>query len=347
MKIHTWISSHWHGHYGGPKAKRDICTILHRLSDDFRAHQVMNTWAVHTADPDHALAVVQHPTAGLTSPGKVDPADHFDAFLQCWMACWRRRVVVLHDLKALQSEAFSNGRSPLPVDAWWRRDFALLTAATTVVVHSEPMARAIRTWFPGLPGKIVILGLFDYLCTPGSKAERQCEEGRTRIVYCGNVAGSSILAELLTQLPRARSHSYSLYLANASRAERSTRDDVAVHHGYDADALPSLIACQADFGLCWWAQDVASSGYLSLIAPHKASCYLAAGLPIVAPEGSYIGDFALNMGVGLTISSLSSLPDALAGLSQNQLRAMRARCLQLSQKVSSGEYTAAALATAE
>ena len=347
MKIHTWISSHWRGHYGGPKAKRDIHTILQSLSDDFHAHDAMNSWDVRPAALDHTVAVVQHPTAGLTSPGKVDPTDHFDAFIQYWTASWPRRVVVLHDLKALQAQAFSKGPSSLPVAEWWRREAALLCAATTVIVHSEPMAKAVRCRFPGVTAKIVALGLFDYLCTPDLKAEQLCEEGRARIAYCGNVAGSSIFEELLTALPRTHAHSYTMYVANAARAVQNTRDDIAVHLDCDADVLPSQIARQADFGLCWWAQDVASSGYLSLISPHKASCYLAAGLPILAPENSYIGEFAESVGVGLAVSSLSSIPDALGALSRPQLQAMKARCRLLAHKVSAGEYTAAALTAAE
>jgi hypothetical protein len=347
VKIHTWTSSHWSGHYGGPKAKRDVHTILHRLSDEFHSHDAVNGWEVRPSAMDHKLAVVQHPTAALTSPGKVECADHFDAFLRYWTATWEQRVVVLHDLKALQAEAFSTGHSALPLDEWWRREDALLSSATTVIVHSEPMAKVVRCRFSGVSAKIVPLGLFDYLCTPDVEADRLCEEGRVRIAYCGNVAGSSIIEELLTALPRAHAHSYIMYLANATPAEQKARDDIAVHLGCDADGLPSRIAHEADFGLCWWAKDVADSGYLSLIAPHKASCYLAAGLPILAPEDSYIGEFAENMGVGLAVRSLSSIPDAVGTLSRAQFEAMKARCRQLSLKVSSGEYTTAALVAAE
>jgi hypothetical protein len=274
------------------------------------------------------------------------PTDRFDAFVQYWTASWRHRVVVLHDLKALQAQAFPAGLSSLRLAEWWRREDALLCSATTVIVHNEPMAKAVRCKFPSVTAKIVPLGLFDYLCTPGVKTDGP-KEGRARIAYCGNVAGSSIFEELLNGLPRARAGSYTMYVANAERAKQNARDDIAVHLGCDADVLPSRIARDADFGLCWWAQDVASSDYLSLISPHKASCYLAAGLPILAPENSYIGEFAEKAGVGVAVSSLSSIPDALGALSRAQLQAMTARCRQLSQKITAGQYIAAALAAAE
>ena len=341
MKFYTWISNDWSRNYGGPKAKRDIYNILRQTGNIVHTGVAENSWKFRAVDAD-GIAVLQHPTSGLTAPGKQDAAsDHFNEFIRYWEQTWLKRVVILHDLKARQSSAYSSGPAALSVDEWNRREQLLLHTATTIVVHSDAMANAVRNLVPCSVASIVSIELFDYLCP--CKNLPISRNRPIRIAYCGNVAGSSIFRELSEELPRSASYVYEIYAANAGPEMEAPRDDFTVHVEKDANLLPSILKRSANFGLCWWADSVMNSGYLNIIYPHKASCYLAAGIPLIAPENSYIGRLSGDLGIGIPIKSLSCIPGALDSLSLTEQQKMQHRCAALSKKIRSGRFTTSIL----
>lgn len=345
MIVDTWHADSWKGDYGGPKAKRDIHEVLARTATHFDSRGSTDDWQRLSESADIAISVVQHPTDGLTSPCKTTGLDRLGDFLIHWRRRWQQRVLILHDLKSLQAAAFPHGRSLLEAARWWENENALICAATTIVVHSAAMAVVVREIFPTASGNVVPIGLFDYLCKPAIIPRSMSRPRNFRIMYCGNVAGSTVLAELLEQLPRVTGHSYTICAANLEHGS-SSRSDVAIVPNGPADTLPSRLTGRFHAGLCWWARSVHDSGYLRLIAPHKASCYLASGLPLIAPEDSYIGNVVRRRGIGVTVSTLDEIPDRLACLSDDDWLAMTSECVRASAEVRGGLFTRAAMAVA-
>jgi len=295
------------------------------------------------------MVLLQHPTRGVTAPSSVAPTIPYARFLDDWTQLSQWKVVVIHDLKSLQSDLFNGSDRELPVVEWCERERMLVEAASVVITHTQAMSQKIREMYPSIGARMVSLGLFDYLCDhdPGmswSFVPIKLNESTTKIAFCGNLNASSLFGEMMQDLPQAPSLEYHLFSPTWGMPKQIARQDVVVHLEEHASRLPGIVrGMECSFGLCWWANMVMNSGYLSLIAPHKASCYLAAGVPLIAPVGTYIGDFVTAQGLGVTISSLSELSGLASSMPPGALHSMRCNVAKYSSRVRSGHYTRTAL----
>jgi len=257
-----------------------------------------------------------------------------------WVSAWSRRVLFIHDIKSLQSAVFTGRSGELSSLQWRRREERLFSSATHLIVHSPEMEEAVRSGYRCKHQPIVHLRLFDYLCTDPPPAADRAIAPTTRVAFCGNMHGSTLWSELCERLPRRDDLSYQIYGDVPSLLAPAPRADMQCQGHVEADALPQrLLAWRTDFGLCWWASRVLSSGYLELVAPHKASCYLAAGVPLIAPHHSYLGRLIRAEGIGITIESLEDLDSAIQRIGDANRRRMQLNVLSFATRVRTGYFT--------
>ena len=74
---------------------------------------------------------------------------------------------------------------------------------------------------------------------------------------------------------------------------------------------------------------------------------MAAGLPVIVWDQAAVADFVREQGVGLPVSSLGRLEEALSSVTEDQYREMKRRAEAVGQKVRAGEYLSGALRKAE
>jgi hypothetical protein len=350
VKCHTWSATEWAAHYGGPKAKLDVLSIaIQSLNASVCEVQIGNTSPMVNIPDGCRMVVLQHPTRGLTAPSR----DAFSIpnlrFLRDWTQSSQWKVLVIHDLKSLQSTLFNGFDKEMSVAEWYERERILVEAASVIITHTQSMSRKILEMYPSVGARMVSLSLFDYLCesdqdTSWSFLPTNLNESITKIAFCGNLNASSLFGEMIKDLPQAPSLEYHLFSPTWGMPKQISRQDMVIHLEEHASRLPGVVrGMGCSFGLCWWANAVMQSEYLSLIAPHKASCYLAAGVPLIAPMGTYIGDFVTEQGLGVTISSLSEISELVSSISPSALHSMSLNVAKYSSKVRSGHFTRNAL----
>jgi hypothetical protein len=258
-----------------------------------------------------------------------------------------RLVCLLHDLDGLRHVHHS----------WTLEgEVARLNTFDLLIVHNDRMKRLLQR--KGMNAEMRCLGLFDYLCTetaypdveqsPQVAVKLQASEEQStaagsperHIAFAGNLSKSAFLKKL-DPMPGIK---FVLYGPGYEYLQGTGLEWEGM---FDADALPAKL--QADFGLIWDGDDVyGCTGYLGKYLrynnPHKASLYLRAGLPIIAPKNSAIGRFIKEHGVGITIDGLQDLPMALDNVEAAEYERMKAAIWPISRKLASGAFLRQALA---
>lgn len=246
-----------------------------------------------------------------------------------------RLICLLHDLDSLRHVHH----------AWTlEQEIERLNAFDLVIVHNERMKAMLLE--KGLTAAMSCLGLFDYLVPERVFLGLQhrsyaADRGFNQIAFAGNL-GKSVFLKGLQQISGLR---FMLYGPGYEQLQAS--DHLFWAGCFDADELP--LALDADFGLIWDgdAADACTGHlgqYLKYNNPHKASLYLLAGLPLIAPANTAIGDFIRLHGLGITVESLLELPEVLQRLSKVEYAAMRDAVRPISAQLAAAAFLRQALA---
>jgi len=216
-----------------------------------------------------------------------------------------------------------------------------LNAFDVVIVHNRQMEEVLRA--NGLRVATDCLTLFDYLVSPeirrtiaAKRAALTLHQGlRNRIVFAGNLAKSTFLL----RLPELPTLNFNLY--GTGYALTPDIEHISWAGTFDADELPAQL--HGDFGLIWDGPDLeVCTGnlgeYLRYNNPHKASLYLLAGLPIIAPKGSAIAEFITGNKIGLTLDTLLDLPATIKALSEDEYQQMLKNLSGISDQLAQGGF---------
>ena len=108
---------------------------------------------------------------------------------------------------------------------------------------------------------------------------------------------------------------------------------------YSAFELPSKL--DGDLGLIWDGKADTSDenyqmkNYTKYNNPHKLSCYMAAGLPVIVWEKAAISKFVKDNNIGYTIKKI----DDINILDFSDLKEKAENVKKIEEKVQNGEYT--------
>jgi hypothetical protein len=239
-----------------------------------------------------------------------------------------RTICLLHDLDSLRQVHH----------AWTlEQEVSRLKAFDLLIVHNGRMKALLQAH--GLDLEMRTLGLFDYLVPEPVLQEIVQRQGSatldSKIAFAGNL-GKSVFLKQLDQLP-----GISFVLYGPGYEQLPTRAGMEWAGSFDADELPAKL--RANFGLIWDGVAIdACTGYLGTYLqynnPHKASLYLLAGLPLIAPKDSAIADFIDQNGLGITLSSLYDLPEILQELSAADYLRMKAATIPIGKALASGSF---------
>jgi hypothetical protein len=300
--------------YSNSHPLRNLCMLLQRFGHLFLS--------LRTRD----RVLLQYPLLGV------------NRWLQYFARLLRSRhcqlICLVHDLDALRQ---------LHHDWSLSEEVARLNAFELVIVHNENMKELLQAH--GLKADTRCLGLFDYLLPgqnlPDPQLQNAVGTAYSRIAFAGNL-GKSVFLSKLDQVEDLR---FVLYGPGFDTLQASTNLEWA--GSFDADVLPAKL--QADFGLVWDGESIdACTGflgqYLKYNNPHKASLYLLAGLPIIAPRSSAIGDFIRTHGIGITVDALTDLPVILGRMQHADYQSMKAAIGPVALKIASGVFLKQALA---
>ncbi|MDF7637637.1 sugar transferase [Leuconostocaceae bacterium ESL0958] len=245
------------------------------------------------------------------------------AFAQAVQAKQARFALLTHDFE------------PLRVQRTDPFEWQLAANADLLIGHSPAMARAFQT--AGVETPTVTMTLFDYL----GPIPTQSPAFRPVVNYAGTWQKAPWLQSY--QGPPLA------LFGNRPKKWRDVALPATVHWQGAFDPLAITNAFQAGYGLVWDADfdQRYYQSYTKVNAPHKASLYLKAGLPLIVWSQSALAALVQQEQLGLVINSLADLPEAVQAVNETNYQSFQANAQAFQKKISQGAYTKAMLAAVQ
>ena len=249
------------------------------------------------------------------------PLINLGIFKYCYKSLAKfNAITIVHDLQSYRYPHFKHFRQ-LELD--------ILNAHKHVIVHSESMKK--RLVADGVRTHIVVLELFDYLLDDANTAHWIPQ----KIVFAGALEKSIFLNDL--KKIDFRSFSINLYGRDCPTI------DLGNSAQYKGKFLPSDVSpIEGEWGLLWDGDSafdcVGNFGeYLTLIAPHKLSLYLACGYKVIVWEKSAMADFVKKNHIGVLIRSLEEIPQKLSQITAQENEEILRNVRNVSCQIRHGE----------
>lgn len=230
-------------------------------------------------------------------------------------------IGVVHDIESLRQG--DKSREP--------RDINTLMKFDILIVHSPQM----KEWLyeHGCNAAMVELGLFDYL-VEDTKVGNIDIVPTNDVVFAGNLNKSPFLEKVKMDLDVFGPCNYINKIPKTVKYKGSV----------DPDVLPTILS-KYKYGLVWDGYDTEKisgqmGNYLKFNAPHKASLYLASGIPIIVWGGSALSPIVEKENIGFCINSLSEINRKI---SENDYETMINNVHDIQKKIINGDFIIQAL----
>ena len=186
------------------------------------------------------------------------------------------------------------------------------------------------------------LDLWDYRCEAAPTAPPG--DHAFRVVFAGNLSAEK--SGFIASLGQLSGVEFELY-GNELNPEAIAAGNTRYMGSFQPDAPP--FAGDRRFGLVWDgpALDTCTGNfgaYLAYNTPHKASMYLARGLPVLIWRGAAIAPLIAAHGAGLLIDSLHEVPGLLQAHTPAQFAELQSNASTLGEKIRSGHFIQTAAA---
>lgn len=240
-------------------------------------------------------------------------------------------VALVHDVESLRGAS----RSELIPFKMRCEEVDFLKECDVVICHNDAMRRTLCARF-GLDGaRCVSLGLFDYLIPDHLMPSVGQFRPSVPVIVAGNLSPSKAGFLYSGGLP----FEANLYGVNFDEGQAGP----GLH--YQGSFLPDELprAMRGGFGLVWDGNSCESctgdyGEYLRINNPHKASLYLACGIPLIVWAESALAPLVRQTGAGLAVGSLSEVPERLGVLTPSEVGAMYESAGELSIRLRSGSF---------
>lgn len=347
---------HWQivGNYGdgfdaGPKAQRDVTSILQRLG--FRSFRVERrrygglfgrmlsrlVWLVQCQVlrkhlPENCILFMQYPSAAWSAS---------PLFRVVTPEVKKRKrfklVTLFHDLPSLRWGKGAFESRPLHAE-----EADLIALSDVIIVHNDSMKDVLVKH--GIPAyKMTSLGAFDYLTPCEPKGDVNLSHS---VVIAGCLAPDKV--GYLDGVAQVDGVNWSLYGVQFDSA-RLKGDNIRFIGCFSPEELPGRL--EGAFGLVWDGPRIDTctgdlGNYLRINNPHKLSLYLASGMPVIIWDQAAGADFVRKHDVGICVTSLRELSERLNVLRKEDYDLMRRKAFELSAKMRNGEFLKTAVSRA-
>ena len=234
--------------------------------------------------------------------------------------------VIMHDINSFRFTSEHEREAHL------EHESKLLNEANCLVVHNERMAKLLLDH--GCKAEMRILGFFDYLYEGNSA--KTIYEGAPHIIIAGNLSEDK--AGYLYKLPELDAV-FELYGVNYNQNHKKAVN-VIYHGAFPPDRLIENL--EGSFGLVWDGVSCETcegnyGTYLRYNDPHKFSLYVASGLPVIVWDQSALAKTVKQLGIGITISSLSDISRIRQIVSLDDYQTMKRNVEVYCNNVKSGQ----------
>lgn len=245
-------------------------------------------------------------------------------------------IALIHDLETLR---MIKDKSLTPKQKLRMRieEISTLKKCSVLIVHNPQMKKFVKEIGIDTPCKV--LGIFDYLTGAHGICTEKPAENKNTVIVAGNLDEHK--SGYIYKMPDGITAE--LYGVNYKENDNK---GLNYHGSFAAEELPRII--KGGFGLIWDGESTdtctgAYGEYLRYNNPHKTSLYLASGFPVIIWKEAALADFVKENGVGITVSSLSEIPEKLNGITDEEYGSMCRNAAEVSKKLTDGYYLTAAL----
>ena len=186
--------------------------------------------------------------------------------------------------------------------------------------------------------QIVCLEIFDYLSDAVCRPREKTLQPSVAIAGTLHINKSGYIYKILDNI-----HNKNLVvnLYGNYFDESQTNDRLVYKGSFPPEKLPSCI--EGDFGLVWDGSEAYTCAgntgeYLKYNNPHKTSLYLSSGLPVIVWTEAAIADFVVKNKVGITVSSLFDLEEAISQVAKEEYVIMCQNAKGIAEKLRNGYY---------
>ncbi len=245
-----------------------------------------------------------------------------------------RIILLIHDLEILRAAVRGTTTKKEKIRLRLEEE-TLLKNCDGIIVHNSSMKKKLASM--GIPArKMTVLGIFDYLIPEAGFAATRADGP---VVIAGALRPHK--AGYAYRLPKGID--FNLYGVGY---EAEPQDNVKYRGSFPPDRLPEVM--EGSYGLVWDGETTQTcSGvygeYLRINDPHKASLYLASGMPVIIWREAALAEYITKNGCGITVDCIEEIPDRLAGISFEEYEAIRSNTLQIADRLRKGKYTTRAL----
>ncbi|MDR0199063.1 MAG: hypothetical protein LBI43_00625 [Streptococcaceae bacterium] len=254
-----------------------------------------------------------------------------------------RVILFIHDVFALFLSADGKGY----------HDMDFFNHADLLITHGSQMTRWLRDHDVTTP--MVDKPLFDYLLPEKNNIAHEIPQ--RRLVITGNLLKSQDLTHWESNTPLDAYGRTSIVGVDGVEQHMSLSPQITYHGALLQDELLSQLPKNA-FGLVWDSDvPVAPFSNVNFYGfykhynkynnPHKASLYLAMGLPLVVWQEAAIAKLVLDYNLGFTIQAPSEIDARLSALTDEKLSHYSKQAQFFSALLRAGYFTRQALLDAE
>lgn len=303
----------------GPKAPRDIITILTKhygakeetyYSCDSKIKKLDIIFEIIKMKIGKELYIIQYP---------------FTKNKIIMKLISKNNVLLIHDLNSIRTKE----------DKVFENELKVVNYFKYIIVHNQKMRDYLIQ--NGInKNKIYVLELFDYICEEKEEKElKKIQENDFKVMYAGNLV--KIKSPFIYQLnPQKMKYTINLY---GNGIKDSINDKIVYKGAYIPEKLPNVM--EGDFGLIWDGnfdesdQDYGFKNYTKYNNPHKLSCYIAKGVPVIVWNKSAVAELVKKYDIGYTIKDLYEINE----LELKDYYKKMSNCVKIEEKVKNGYFT--------
>jgi len=205
----------------------------------------------------------------------------------------KKTIILIHDIDGIRSDD-SN---------LYKQELDRLSKVNYIIIHNSKMKNKLLE--DGIKSKMYLLNIFDYLCDYDNVVrENKLDKKNPIVIYAGNLSKQK--SPFIHQLDYKKMQ-FILNLYGVG-IDKSLNKKIKYMDKYTAQVLPNNL--EGDLGLIWDGnfdesdENIGMKNYTKYNNPHKLSCYMAAGIPVIVWKKSAICDFVLKNNIGYIISNI-------------------------------------------
>lgn len=236
----------------------------------------------------------------------------------------KNKIAFIHDIEGIRKQ--DNNIE--------KKEINFFSSCRFIIVHNNKMKEYLVN--SGIDiNKIYVLELFDYLTDNEIffKDSISLNETNPQIIYTGNLDKANFLKQLDSENMNFILNIYGTY-------NNDLINEKIVYKGkFSPDKLINNL--HGDLGLVWDGdiddkdEFTGYKNYTKFNNPHKLSCYLAAGIPVIVWGKSAISNFVVENNVGYVINNLYDINN----INFSDYKEKKNNAEKISEKLRNGYFT--------